>query len=84
MINIKDFDPKLIKLDKKSFINIGVDNKSGEYGKDYTKIKLNSDDDLLLNKQLKFLSIAIIVTCVFEENRKYYPQIFVYECFYQV
>ena len=24
MINIKDFDPKLLKLDKKSFKNIGV------------------------------------------------------------
>ena len=28
--------------------------KLGEYGKEYMKIKLNSDDDLPLNKQLKF------------------------------
>ena len=26
----------------------------GEYGKDYMKIEFNSDDDLPLNKQLKF------------------------------
>ena len=28
-------------------------NKLGEYGKDYVKIKFNSDDDFSLNKQLK-------------------------------
>ena len=48
--------------------------KSGEYGKDYTKIKFNSDDDLLLNKQLKFINLTIIVRTVFEEDGKYYPQ----------
>ena len=46
------------------------DGKSGEYGKDYMKIKFSSDDDLPLNKQLKFLSITIIVRSVFEENCK--------------
>ena len=131
LINIKDFEPNLLKLDKKSFKNIGVycigyitkkdeykinsvnalhllahridgfieekegskylniasadsnsevlkeyeeawsgiknwiekinDGKSGEYGKDYMKIKFISDDDLPLNKQLKFLSITITV-----------------------
>ena len=29
--------------------------------KDYMKIKFNSDDNLPLNKQLKFLSVTIIV-----------------------
>ena len=28
--------------------------KSGEYGKDYSKIKFSSDDNLFLNKILKF------------------------------
>ena len=32
--------------------------KSGEYGKDYMKIKFNSDDDLPLNKQLKFINLS--------------------------
>ena len=40
--------------------------KSGEYGKDYIKIKFNSDYDLPLNKQLKILSVAIIVRSVFD------------------
>ena len=60
------------------------DDKSGEYGKDYMKIKFSSDDNLPLNKQLKFLNITIIVRNVFEESGKRYPQIFLDECLYQV
>ena len=48
------------------------------------KIKLNSDNDLPLNKQWKFLSITIIARSVFEESGKYYPQIFLDECLYEV
>ena len=48
------------------------------------KIKFISDDDLPLNKQLKFLSLTIIVRTVFEENVKYYPQFFLDECLYVV
>ena len=55
--------------------------KSGEYGKDYMKIKFNSYDDLPLNKQLKFMSLTIIVITAFEEDGKYYPQIFLDEYF---
>ena len=40
------------------------------------KIKFISDDDLPLNKQLKFKSLIIIVRTVFEEDGKYYLQIF--------
>ena len=58
--------------------------ESGEYGKDYMKIKFNSDDDLPLNKQLKFLSLTIIVRSVFEEDGKYYIHIFLDECLYEV
>ena len=36
------------------------------------KIILNSDDDLLLNKQL---IMKIVVKSVFEEDGKFYPQI---------
>ena len=50
--------------------------KSGEYGKDFMKTKFNSDDDLPLNKQLKFHSMIIIIRSVFKENGKYYPQTF--------
>ena len=50
--------------------------KLEEYEKDYMKIKFNSDDNLSLNKQLKFLGVTIIVGSVFEENSIYYPQVF--------
>ena len=45
------------------------------------KIKFNSDDDLPLNKQLKFLNLTIIARTVFEDG-KYYPQNFLDECLY--
>ena len=43
------------------------------------KIKFNSDDDLPLNKQLKF-----IVRTAFEEDGKYYLQIFLDECLFEL
>ena len=48
------------------------------------KIKFNIHDNLPLNKQLKFLSVTIIVRSVFEEDGKYYPQAILDECFYEV
>ena len=50
-----------------------------EYDKDYMKIKFDSDDNLPLNKVLKFHSLTIIIRSVFERDGKYYPQIFVDE-----
>ena len=153
LIDIKDFDLKLLKLDKKSYKNIdiyyigfitkkdkykingvnplyllvhridGFIEKKGNkyfniaftdsnndvlkkyaevrngvkdqiekmnngklkyYEKDYMKIKFSSDDNLLLKKKLKFLSVTIIVRSVFKEDGKYYPQVFLDECLYEV
>ena len=38
----------------------------GEYGKDYMKIKFDSDDTLPLNKILKFHVLTIIIRNIFE------------------
>ena len=157
MINIKDFDPSLVKIDKKSYKNIGIyyigyitiksisdyenvnsvnplylitgevdgyieenngnkyltfasadknkkvlerhtnlwneikyyiqtinPDKSVEYEKDYMRIKFNSDDNLTLNKILKLHDLTIIVRSVFEEDGKYYPQVFLEECLYEL
>ena len=46
--------------------------KENDYGKDYMKIKFNSDNDLPLNKPLKFHAMAIIIRSVFEEGGKLY------------
>ena len=53
-----------------------------EYGRDYMKIKFNSDDSLPLNKILKFHVLTIIIRNIFEKDGKYYPQIFLDECLY--
>ena len=157
MINIKDFDSSLIKIDKKSYKNIGIYNigyiiikkiddyksinsvnslyltigkadgyieenngnkylvftsidgnkkvltkstkrwdkikhlietinggKKSDYEKNFMKIKLNSDDNLPLNKMLKLHMLTVIVRSVFEEDGKYYPQVFLDECLYEV
>ena len=57
--------------------------KIGEYGKNFMKIKLNSDDDLPLSTSLKFDTMTIIIRSVFEENGKY-PQVFLDECLYEL
>ena len=44
-----------------------------EYTKDYTKIKFNSDDNLPLNKQLRFYQMTITIRCVISEDNKLYP-----------
>ena len=68
----------------------GIKNKieevnSGEYDceKDYMKIKFNSDDDLTLNKPLRFHSMTIIIRSVFEEEGKLYPQVFLDDTLYE-
>ena len=45
------------------------------------KIKFNSDDDLSLNKPLKFHNMTISIRSVFEEDGKLYPQLFSRWCF---
>ena len=63
--------------DKAKKINGG---KAGEYGKDFMKIKFNSDNNLPLNKILKLHNLTIVVGTVFQEDGKYYPQVFLDEC----
>ena len=58
--------------------------KSGEYGKDFTKIKFNSDDYFPVNKTLKIHIMTIIIRSAFEEDGKYHPQVFSDECLYEV
>ena len=53
-----------------------IDDDWLEYSKGYKKIKLNSDDNLPLNKLLKFYQMTITIRCVFNEDNKLYPQVF--------
>ena len=52
--------------------------KENDYRKDYMKIKFDSDDELSLNKSLKFHAMTIIIRSVFEEGDKLYSQRFVW------
>ena len=40
------------------------------------KIEFNFDDNLPLNKPLKFHKMTLIIRCVFSEGGKLYPKIF--------
>ena len=55
---------------------IKLDDDWLEYAKDYMKIKFSSDDDLPLNKPLKFHNITVTIRCIFSEDNKLYPQVF--------
>ena len=55
-----------------------------DYEKDYMKIKLNSDDDLSLNKQLKFHNVIRTIRSVFEEDGKLYQQVFLDDTLYEL
>ena len=48
------------------------------------KIKFNSDDDLPLNKLLKFHLMTITIKYVFEEDGKRYPQVFLDDTLYEL
>ena len=55
-----------------------------EYGKDYMKIKFNSDNSLPLNKPLKFHNMSVTIRCLFSEENKIYPQVFLEEALYSL
>ena len=61
-----------------------IDDDWLEYTKDYTKIKFNSDDNLPLNKPLKFYQMTITIRCVISEDNKLYPQVFLDEALYSL
>ena len=150
IINIKNFDSRLLEIDKMSYKNIGIynnyirikkiaicedinsvnplylmtgevirhideknrnkylvfdssdenkevlrkynklwdetENKIGEwkYGKDFVKIKFDSNDNLPLNKPLNLHMLTIIVKSAFEDEGKFYPHVYLDECFYQL
>ena len=48
------------------------------------KIKCNSDDDLPLNKPLKFHNMKKVIRSIFEEDDQFYPQVYLDECLYEL
>ena len=58
--------------------------KKVEYGKDFMKIKFNTDDNLPLNKPLKLPLLKVIARCIFEEDGKFYLQLYFDDCLYEL
>ena len=58
--------------------------EENNYEKNYMKTEFNSDDDLPLNKPLKFHIMTIIIRSVFEEDGKLYPQVFLDDTLYEL
>ena len=47
-----------------------------ECGKDYKKIRFESNEDLSLDKPIKLHLLKIIIRSVFSEVSKFYPKLF--------
>ena len=50
-----------------------------EYKKYFTKIEFESDNDLRLGKISSTPNMIIFTGCVFQEDKKYYPQVYLHE-----
>ena len=60
----------------------GVENMY--YEKNYAKTGVNTDDNIPLNKKLKFPSLTIIIRCVFQNGNKLQSQAYLDECLYEL
>ena len=81
VFDVRDENKKLLKRYYDVFNRImgkikKLDDLWLEYAKDYTKIKFSSDDNLPLNKPLKFYQMTVTIRCVISRDNKLYPQIF--------
>ena len=54
------------------------------YKKNYARIGVNTDDDVPLNKPLKFPMLTVIIRCVFHKGEELNPSVYVDECLYQL
>ena len=55
-----------------------------KYDDNYMKIKFNINDNIWLNKIIYFPTITIIIRSVTRKDVKYYPQLFLDDCLYEV
>ena len=55
-----------------------------EYGKDFKKIRFESNDDLPMNKPITLRLLTIINRCPIGEGGKFYPQRFLDDALYQL
>ena len=91
-LNLDDIDEnkEVLKKDEKVWdgikkeietVNFG---KKIEFEKDFLKIWFESNNDLSMNKPIKLFLLTIIIRCVFSEDNKFYPQVFLHDALYDV
>ena len=54
------------------------------YETTYARIRVNTDDDITMNKQIKFPSLTIVIRCVFQSDKKLCPQVYSDEYLYEL
>ena len=89
VFNVTDENEELLKRYDDVFNGImdkmkKIDDDWLEYTKDYTKIKFNPDDNLPLNRTLKFYQMTVTIRYIFSEDNKLYPQVFLDEALYSL
>ena len=84
---------RYLVIDKKNIEVINVFNTIKEYIEDkiisskiegFNKIRFTSDIDLPLGKLIEFKILTIIIKCIIKKNDKYYPEIYLDECLYDL
>ena len=77
-------------LKKYNYVFIGIRDKIKEvcsdkcdYEENYMKIRFNSDDNVPLNKPLKFQIMTVTIRSPFKEDGKLYPQFFLDDTLYK-
>ena len=58
--------------------------KKTKYGKDFRKIRFETNDNLPLNKPIKLRLLTTIIRSVFTEDGKFYCQLFLDEALYEL
>ena len=48
------------------------------------KMYYEKDDDILLNKKIRLSSLIIIIRCIFQNDKKLCPQIYLDKCLYEL
>ena len=89
VFDVRDENKELLKRYDNAFNEImgkikKIDDDWLEYAKDCTKIKFNSDDNLPLNKPLKYYQMTVTIGCVIGEDNKLYQQVFLDEALYSL
>ena len=55
-----------------------------KYDDNYMKIKFNTYDNIPLNKIIYLPTITIMIRSITKKDSKYYPQLFLDDCLYEV